>query len=340
MPVVAGAVGVEVIALLALILLYAFLVFGHYSLAVPFSQIPGIGGTIAGAIDGAFSAVEGVVKSWMRTLVWPIAQLIGAIPTAASMLWGANVDALATLTFGMQRIMHQALPAVYTQLLQNAALLAQNAAGEAEHYADAAVSSAFRGMSEIVAAQVGNIEGEIAGVGYGIAATAAALGNQIAGTATELRSEISGVAAWAEQGLANEQGRALQAESAVAQFASIVAGAAQDRAQEFAGNVGAAIHQDAVVRDALVAATAAAATATVAAELTAYLETCGNDLCSGLSGLSRLLPALTGLMATGELMAIVYQCANDPIGGARDVAGAVGGVAEGGLDLFRTVTGH
>lgn len=86
-------------------------------------------------------------------------------------------------------------------------------------------------------------------------------------------------------------------------------------------------------------AVAAAATAAVATDLANWLKSCGDNLCSGLSGLASVLPDVTNLFIDGVLFAFLAEAIRDPSGQATDTIGVLTPLASQGESMLSSLLG-
>jgi hypothetical protein len=319
-----------VIALVAVILLYAFYQLFHPILSGLANNVPTVGGLIARALDAAISWAYQTVLGWVRSAIRPIISFILApvfwVEQHINALTNALNGVMLAQAYGFNILMPRAIGAALNE--------AHGWVLGAENYTTQAVGQ-LRGWTaaELSALQRYTEQGLAADASYAASLFHAAEQYTAAGLAAQssyVQSAISSLENFTEHGLAQGIAYTQQLVGQAEKYTESLVGSA---VQGEVGSLATAI----ATSQAFSIAFARAEVGTVEADLGRLKTECTDNLCSGLGDLASLLNALSGDLGLAGLFALAAEFARDPRGAAADVEGAFGPVARAASDSIRSL---
>jgi hypothetical protein len=344
MPVVLAPLVPIVIALVAVILLYAFYQLFHPILAGLANNVPTVGGLIARALDAAISWAYQTVLGWVRGAIRPIISFI-----LAPVFWIEQHISEITNTLNAVMLV-QAYG--FNQLLPRAIGGALNEAHGwvvgAENYTTQAVGQLRTWTAgELTSLQRYTEQGLAADAAYAASLFHAAEQYTQAGLAAQnsyVQSAISGLEAYTQHGLEAGLAYTRQLVGDAENYTRSLVGSAVGAIDTDLGNITrwaqgefGSLATAIAASQAFSIAFARAAAGTVEADLGRLKTECTDNLCSGLGDLASLFNALTGDLGLAGLFALAGEFARDPKGAAADVEGVFGPVARAASDSIRSL---
>lgn len=349
MPVVAAPVAVLVVAIVALILLYAYSYMLHHTIVLPlrgyhdrFGVFPAIAASaewVAGKIaDGVEAAVVGVwnlVSGWAESAIQPVADFMFASVDTASDAWDSSIEATTALAHVVDDILTHQGPRIV---------------GFVVDYVSGQIAAAEQRVVSIIHAEANGLRDFFNWLLVNqiemVLSRVAELRQYVDETRGLLLTYVHAVGEWATQAIDNLS-HYVDAElrAAEARLGGLIGGIEQSIRAELSKE---AIWTQGLISDAVrnltgimargdtqVAVTAAAATAVVATALEEYMDECGRDLCNSMGPIAKLLPELIEVLEEGVLFAILAYAIHDPKGAAEDACGVLGDMIDGANDIVR-----
>jgi hypothetical protein len=333
-----------VIALVAVILLYAFYQLFHPILSGLANNVPTVGGLIARALDAAISWAYQTVLGWVRSAIRPIISFILApvfwVEQHINALTNALNGVMLAQAYGFNILMPRAIGAALNE--------AHGWVLGAENYTTQAVGQ-LRGWTaaELSALQRYTEQGLAADASYAASLFHAAEQYTAAGLAAQssyVQSAISSLENFTEHGLAQGIAYTQQLVGQAEKYTESLVGSAVGTIDIDLGNITHWVQGEVgslataiATSQAFSIAFARAEVGTVEADLGRLKTECTDNLCSGLGDLASLLNALSGDLGLAGLFALAAEFARDPRGAAADVEGAFGPVARAASDSIRSL---
>lgn len=310
MPIALAALPVAVVAIVAVMFLYAARQLWYPLLQAIAQEIPVVGGYVAGAIEHVISAIAHGVSGWVNHSVGALATLIWAPLNTVATLYEDLQGFAASSANALRRIVTVVIPGQVIGLQQSILVWASIAMA----HADQEVNNVIVWTQALVGVAISHTDA----LGNAIVSWTA---GQLAALSITLSTAVSNIVAWTQALVAG----AIAHADAVG--ANVVAWASSQMAA-LAGTFERGIAseaQRATTAEAATAATAAAAVAVVATDVAQWRQKCGDPLCNNLNGFGNLLKDLGPFVEGGLLLAFALACAADAPGMARLVDGAISG---------------
>ncbi|MGH3180329.1 MAG: hypothetical protein ACRDOE_00240 [Streptosporangiaceae bacterium] len=332
-----AAVGVFVVAILALITLFAvvelFRVFGE-GLRWRFSAWPepfsSLAGALVDSVQGMAGAAQGALSGWATAALSPFitfVQYLGyTLPTLVLDVQSTLDSAVGWAVW----LMSTALPAELTKGYEYSQTIFSAAAQYAHDVAgwvwtesgrlitalDTRLSGQLAALSRTLDAAVSALFDYADQVGTGVAQGVVDTYDDAAGYASEAGAYAVGYAEQAADGLGDwVEGEARAGYDALAGAVSDTQAWTEGALRDAAGTL--------YSNDLAIAGYLTVTLAPAVAALQTWEQDCGTPLCDGLSAFAKVLSGLSGLVEGGLILALVAEAVRDPAG----MAGAVGDVA-------------
>lgn len=304
MPAVAADAGVIVIALMAILLVLAV-----YFLASALAGIarwagvqnwPLIGGSIMNAINSLVSWA-GNTAAWLWQHANPVTIVTATVHWLMSELNNVNSWFMQNVVLSIERVITQTVPNYYN--------LATSYAHTLYNDAVAVIGADVSALNRTIVAYYNDA---IAYAGAEVAA-ARSFALQLYGDAVAVTDAAVAAAEARALGLVQSlQGWALQEFTAVRTWVTGEIGAAEQTLQ---GDIATGLH-DLEQTLAPEIAAAAAVGAAAAAAFKTWETSCGDPLCTNLSGFGNIIAAIEGIITDGALVALIAGAVIDPAGTA------------------------
>lgn len=346
MPVVLAPLVPIVVALVAVILLYAFYQLFHPILDGLANNVPTVGGLIARALDAALVWAYQTVLGWVRGAIRPIISFILApvfwVEQHISEIINTLDSVLLAQAYGFNQLLPREIGAALTE--------AHGWVVGAENYTTQAVGQ-LRGWTqqELDALQHYTTAGLAADAQYATSLFHAAEQYTAAGLAAEnayVQQAIGELEAFTEHGLADGIAYTQQLVAGANKFTQSLVGSAVGTIDTDLGNITHWVQGQVGSLATAIAASQAFSIAFARAEVGAVeadlgkLKTeCTDNLCSGLGGLASLFNALSGALGIAGLITLAAEFARDPHGAAAEVENVFGATAREAASVMRDLVG-
>lgn len=346
MPVALAPLVPIVVALVAVILLYAFYQLFHPILDGLANNVPTVGGLIARALDAALVWAYQTVLGWVRGAIRPIISFILAPVFWVEQHIAEITNTLNALMLAQAYGFHQLLPREIGAALNEA----HGWVVGAENYTTQAVGQ-LRGWTqqELTALQRYTTAGLAADAQYATSLFHAAEQYTAQGLAAEsayVQQAIGSLEAFTEHGLAQGIAYTQQLVGEANKFTESLVGSAVGTIDTDLGNIThwvqgqvGSLATAIAASQAVSIAFAKAEVGTVEADLGRLKAECTDNLCSGLGGLGSLFNALAGGLGIAGLIALAAEFAKDPHGAAATVENVFGATAREAANIMRDAVG-
>lgn len=338
-PIVTADVALIALSILCIGLAFAFRSIVTYAVAAPLSHIPVIGGTISGAITGAIDSAYNTVVGWADGGLHLASDLWRAGSGLGTNLWAMTEAIAGNAATAIKHVNTVVIPVAAGYVYGLATSYVESrllAVGSEITAVENSINAEIDRRIGAVGVEIGNVEGsinaeirgDVAAIGTEIGAVEDSINAEIANRVAALGAEITAV----ENSINDE----------IARDVAALTNGIESQGTALLGdivNVRGELLGDISVGDAATLAAATAATALVAEGVNTWLRDCGDPLCSGLSGLAKLLPGVEKLFESGLVFALVAAAAADPDGMATAVRETMSGAVESTDGLVRGVVG-